>query len=109
LFSGILQAGNTFAVPPNANGAILKTAKPEALRITVGNTVVPQVGPSAKKVTVSLAPADLLKTGAATPSAAQAPSAAPKPRAKAPRPAEAAPPPAAVPAPADTTTTNSGE
>jgi cytoskeletal protein RodZ len=109
LFSGILQAGNTFAVPPNANGAILKTAKPEALRITVGNTVVPQVGPSAKKVTVSLAPADLLKTGAATPAAIQAPSAAPKPRAQAPRPAEAAPPPPAAPAPADTATTNSGE
>jgi cytoskeletal protein RodZ len=109
LFSGILQAGNTFAVPPNANGAILKTAKPEALRITVGNTVVPQVGPSAKKVTVSLAPADLLKTGAATPAAIQAPSAAPKPRAQAPRPAEVAPPPPAAPAPADTATTNSGE
>jgi cytoskeletal protein RodZ len=109
LFSGILQAGNTFAVPPNANGAILKTSKPEALRITVGNTVVPQVGPSAKKVTVSLAPADLLKTGAATPAAIQAPSAAPKPRAQAPRPAEAAPPPPAAPAPADTATTNSGE
>jgi len=61
LYSGILQAGQTFTVPPNAVSPILKTAKAEALKVTVGSTLAPQLGPPAKKVTVSLLPGDLLK------------------------------------------------
>ncbi len=95
LFSGVLQGGQTFTVPPQANAVMLKTAKPEALRIAVDGKVVPQVGPAAKKVTVSLMPADLLKGPAA---AVVTPAPAPAPRASTPR--RRASPPAAAPAPA---------
>ena len=40
---------------------MLKAGKPEALKVTVGTTVAPQVGPAGKVTTVSLLPADLLK------------------------------------------------
>lgn len=104
LFSGVLQAGQTFTVPPQSSGAMLKTAKPEALKITVGGRIAPQVGPPAKKVTVSLAPADLLK-GPAAAESAPAPAAAtpsPTPRRSASPPA---PSPAPAPAPAETPST----
>ena len=104
LFSGVLQAGQNFTVPPQSSGVMLKTAKPEALQISVGGRVVPQVGPPAKKVTVSLAPADLLKGPAAAESAPAPPPAptgrsAPSPRASAP---PTSPPAAAPPQPAET-------
>src|SRR3954454_22187661 len=41
LFSGILQPGQTFNVPPNATAPVLTTGKPEALRITVGSALAP--------------------------------------------------------------------
>jgi cytoskeleton protein RodZ len=67
LFSGTLQPGQTFAVPPTANAPLLKTGKPEALRISVGSAVAPPVGPPATTVRdVSLLPADLMKRGQGT-------------------------------------------
>jgi cytoskeleton protein RodZ len=64
LFSGTLQPGQTFAVPPTASAPLLKTGKPEALRINVGSAVAPPVGPPATTVRdVSLLPADLMKGG----------------------------------------------
>jgi len=104
LFSGVLQAGQTFTVPPQSSGAMLKTAKPEALKITVGGRIAPQVGPPAKKVTVSLTPADLLKGPAAAGSAPApgAPTPTPTPRRSASPPA---PSPAPAPAPAETPST----
>lgn len=104
LFSGVLQAGQTFTVSPQSSGVMLKTAKPEALKITVGGRIAPQVGPPAKKVTVSLAPADLLK-GPAAAESAPAPAAAtpsPTPRRNSSPPA---PSPAPAPAPAETPST----
>ena len=82
LFSGILQPGQTFVVPPTATAPLLKTGKPEALRINVGNAVAPAVGPPATTVRdVSLLAADLMKGGqGATPTpqaAAPAPAATP--------------------------------
>ena len=107
-FSGMLQPGQTFAVPPTATAPLLKTGKPEALRITVGNTVAPPIGPPATTVAdVSLLPADLLKTGQVPPAAAAPPAAAPRsarparPRTATPA-AEAPPPPASAPEPAPT-------
>src|SRR5689334_16922808 len=62
LFSGLLQPGQTFAVPPTATAPVLKTGKPEALKITVGTAVAPPVGPPATTVSnVSLLPADLMR------------------------------------------------
>jgi hypothetical protein len=104
LFSGILQPGQTFTVPPSATAPVLKTGKAEALRITVGTAVAPPVGPPSTTVRdVSLLPADLLRGGqAAAPAPAPQSGAAPRPtqrsRGERPRtsaPAATAPPPAA--------------
>lgn len=117
LFSGQLGAGQSFTVPPTATAPLLKAGKPEALKVTVGTTVAPPVGPAGKVASnVSLLPADLLRAGqqpaAPPPSAAASPPTAPKPRAVAPRPSAPkatapapAPPPAAPPPPPATNTT----
>ena len=110
LFSAMLQPGQTYTVPANATAPMLKTGKPEALKVTVGTSVAPAVGPAATIVSnVSLLPADLLKGPAAAGPAEPPPAAAPQP---APRPrARRAPPPQAAPAPPAETppTTNTGE
>lgn len=108
LFSGMLQPGQTYAVPPTAAAPVLKTGKPEALRITVGNNVAGPVGPPATTVSnVSLLAADLLKTPgapAARPAPPPAAAPAPKPRVRSAAPAAATPPP--PPPAAETTPTN---
>ena len=98
LFSGLLQPGQSYTVPATAAAPVLKTGKPEALRVTVGTAVAPPVGPAATRISdVSLLPADLLRAGAA---AAPAP-AAPAPRPAGNRPAPRSTPPApAAPQPA---------
>lgn len=100
LFQGELAPGQSFAVPPSATAPLLKAGKPEALRVTVGTTVAPPVGPAGKVASnVSLKPADLLRAGQpAPPAASPTPSGgppAPRPRATAPP-----PPPPSVQAPA---------
>jgi hypothetical protein len=115
LYSGQMAPGQTYAVPSTATAPVLKTGKPEALRITVGNSVAPPVGPPATTVAnVSLLPADLMRAGAAQPVAAPpAPKPAPPPATppRRSRPRAAAPAPAAPAAPAETppATTNTGE
>jgi cytoskeletal protein RodZ len=114
LFAGMLQPGQTYAVPTTAVAPVLKTGKPEALRVTVGTSVAPAVGPAATTINdVSLLPADLLKAGqtsVATPPAAPP---APPPRANAaqprrttaaPAPSPSSPPADPAPAPTNTTT-----
>ncbi|MEO6433459.1 MAG: RodZ domain-containing protein [Sphingomicrobium sp.] len=100
-FSGMLNPGTDLPVPATATAPLLKTGKPEALKIMVGATPAPAVGVPGKMVSdISLLPADLLRTGAATPpAAAPAPAAiAPAPRrAPPPAPRRAAPRPAATP------------
>ena len=77
LKQGIMQAGEAFQVPATATAPVVTTAKAEALRINVGNSVAPPIGPAATKITASLLPADLLKTPAPQTSApAPAPTAA---------------------------------
>jgi cytoskeletal protein RodZ len=96
LKQGILAANEAFQVPADAAAPTLATAKPEALRITVGSTVVGPIGAPAKKVTVSLKPDELLRPQPA-PSAAPLPAATRPP----PQPAAARPkPPASTAAPA---------
>jgi cytoskeletal protein RodZ len=109
LFAGTLQPGQSYAVPPTAAAPVLKTGKPEAFRVTVGNTIAPAVGPPATTVNdVSLLPADLLKAGQ-SPAPPQAAAPAPVPRANAAQPrrttAAPAPSPPTEPAPAPTNTT----
>ena len=108
LFSAMLQPGQTYTVPANATAPVLKTGKPEALKITVGTSIAPAVGPAATTVSnVSLLPADLMKGPAAVVPAAPAPAAAPP---VAPRPRARRAPTTAPPPPAETPpTTNTGE
>ena len=75
LFSGELAAGQRFDVPPGAAAPLLRTGKPEALRISVGTADAPAVGPAATTVRdVSLLGPDLMRGGTAA--AASAPAAA---------------------------------
>ena len=110
LFSGMLQPNQTYAVPTTATAPVLKTGKPEALRITVGNQVAPAVGPAATTVSnVSLLGTDLMRAGAAPPGpAATAPAPVqtatrPAPARRRPRAAVPPPAPAEAPPPAPTT------
>lgn len=85
LFSGELQAGQSYTVPTTATAPLLKAGKPEALVVKVGAATAPQVGPAGKVASdVSLRPADLMRGPQASPIAP--PAAAPGP---------VAPPPAA--------------
>lgn len=80
LFMGELAAGQRFDVPPSAKAPLLRTGKPESLRISVGTADAPPVGPAATTVRdVSLLGPDLMKGGAATLAPKAAP-AAPAPR-----------------------------
>lgn len=98
LFSGMLQPGQTYAVPATATAPLLKTGKPEALRVTVGNQVAPPVGPPATTVSkISLLSADLMKVSAAPAKAGTPPPAS--------APASTSAPPPEAPAPV----TNAGE
>ena len=99
LFAGLLQPGQNYTVPATAASPVLKTGKPEALRISVGDRVVGPVGPAATTVSnVSLLPADLLKMGQAAPAAAPpAIVPAPRPAPAARRSRQALPPPAPAP------------
>lgn len=109
LFEGMLQPGQTYAVPATAAAPMLKAGKPEALTVTVGGATAPPVGPPGKVTTVSLAPAALMKGPAAQAPAPQPLAAAPRPRPVQPRqqaPAATATPPAPA---ATTATTNKGE
>lgn len=77
LKGGELATGESFQVPATAAAPTLTTAKPEALRITVGGAVAPPVGEPAKKVTVSLKGDDLMRPRPAAVAAAPAPAATP--------------------------------
>lgn len=100
-FSGMLNPGTNFTVPPSATAPLLKTGKPEALKVMVGTAVAPSIGVPGKMVSdVSLLPADLMRAGAA-PAAAPPPAPAPPPRrASPPVRRRTSPPPTAAPAPA---------
>ncbi len=62
LKQGELAAGQSFEVPANATAPTLSTAKPEALRISIGTADAPAIGTAGTKVdNVSLKAADLMK------------------------------------------------
>lgn len=117
IYTRTLQPGQTYVVPATATAPMLKTGMPEALRVTVGTTVAPPLGPPATTVNVSLLPDDLLKTGqsaAAAPPPPAPPPTAPAPKPRRPRataraPAPTTPPAPPPPPPTTVTTTNTGE
>jgi hypothetical protein len=76
LFSGVLAAGQSFEVPATATAPVLRTGRPQSIRIAVGTADAPPVGqPDTTVSNVSLAPADLLRGPAATPAPSTPPAA----------------------------------
>ena len=74
LFMGQLATGQRYDVPATSAAPLLKTGKPEALRISVGTADAPTVGPPATTVRdVSLLAADLMKGPAPSTQPAAAP------------------------------------
>lgn len=56
-----LQPGETYQVPATATRPMLRVGAPESLRVTVGQTVIPQLGPSGQPIgDVSLRPEELV-------------------------------------------------
>lgn len=113
-FSGILSPGQPYTVPATAAAPLLKTGKPEALRVTVGSTAAPPVGPVATTISdVSLLPQDLLKAGQAPAARPPAPAPAParvRPTRRTTRPSSTAPPAEpAAPAPAPVPANSDGQ
>ena len=61
LYMGTLKAGESYQVPPGARAPRIRTARANVLRVTVGATQVPPLGPPETTIAnVSLAPADLI-------------------------------------------------
>lgn len=82
LFEGEMAPGQTFTVPATATAPLLRVGAPQALRVSVGPTVVPPVGPAGRVTSnVSLRPADLLRPrpAAGTPPNAASAASSPSP------------------------------
>lgn len=70
LFQAEMATGQSYEVPATATAPVLRTGRPQSIRIAVGTADAPPVGPADTTVSnVSLAPADLLRGPAATPAA----------------------------------------
>ena len=67
LFERVLGAGESYRVPPTATAPLLRTGKPESLKITVGSATAPSVGAPATTISdVSLLGPDLMRAGEPT-------------------------------------------
>ena len=74
-----LAAGESLQIPATAARPMLRVGAPEALRITVGQTVIPQLGPAGSPVgNVSARPEDLVARAQGQPPAAALAPAAPQ-------------------------------
>jgi hypothetical protein len=71
LYENTLKAGDRFEVPATARQPQILTGRPDALRVTVGQTAIPQLGQAERTISdVSLLPADLLARAQTPPVAA---------------------------------------
>lgn len=62
LFQGILQAGERYQVPADAQDPVIRTGRPQVLRVNIGQRDVGTLAPTEQTVSgVSLRPADLLQ------------------------------------------------
>jgi cytoskeletal protein RodZ len=74
LFQGELGAGQSYEVPATATAPVLRTGRPQSIRISVGTADAPPVGAPDRTVSnVSLLGPDLMRGPAATPAAPSAP------------------------------------
>jgi cytoskeletal protein RodZ len=63
-----MAAGETFQVPAGLQQPTLRVGKPEAVQISVGQTQIPQIGPSGRPIgNVSLRPEDLVARASGAP------------------------------------------
>ncbi len=80
LLEKIMAPGERYVVPSTAQRPLILTGRPNVLRVTVGSTEIPPLGPAERTISdVSLAPADLVARigtapGATPPAAGAAPS-----------------------------------
>jgi cytoskeleton protein RodZ len=80
LFQGILQPGQRFDVPSTAQRPIVRTGRPQLLRLSVGGTEVGAIEPVERTVSnISLLPEEVLARGAGRAQPAQ-PAPAPAPQ-----------------------------
>jgi transcriptional regulator with XRE-family HTH domain len=79
LYEGLIKAGQRYEVPPTARAPQILTGRPDALRVTVGQTEIPPLGPPQRTIAdVSLLPQDLLgRLSGTAPAAPPAPAASP--------------------------------
>jgi cytoskeletal protein RodZ len=109
LFQGMMKAGQTWQVPATAQAPEIRTGRPNVLKINVGSTTIPPLGPPEKMIkNVSLRPADLIARAQGNPPPTAAPAPAPAhheaTRHRRPPPAPVpVTPPGAVPPPAAST------
>lgn len=74
LFQGELASGQSYEVPATATAPVLRTGRPQSIRISVGTADAPAVGAPDRTVSnVSLLGPDLMRGPAATPAAPAAP------------------------------------
>jgi cytoskeleton protein RodZ len=82
IYQGLLKAGQSYQVPATAQAPQIRTGRANVLRVTVGSTAIPPLGPPEKMIKdVSLRPADLVARLQANPAPAGAAPAAPAPAA----------------------------
>jgi cytoskeletal protein RodZ len=68
LFEGIMQPGQRFEIPATAQAPQIRTGRPQAIRVTVGNTQIPPLGQPEQTISdVSLRAADLTARAGAAP------------------------------------------
>ena len=85
LFQGTLSAGQTYQVPAGARAPQIRTGRANALRVTVGQTVIPPLGPPERTISnVSLRAEDLVARAQGQPPGAAAPAPAAPPAGPAP-------------------------
>jgi cytoskeletal protein RodZ len=76
LFQGELGSGQSYEVPATATAPVLRTGRPQSIRISVGTADAPAVGAPDRTVSnVSLLGPDLMRGAGATPAAPAAPAA----------------------------------
>jgi cytoskeletal protein RodZ len=76
LYEGILKAGDRYEVPAGATAPRIRTSRAQALRVTVGGSEVPPLGPPERLISdISLRAADLAARAGGQPAPAPAPAA----------------------------------
>ncbi|NBU83721.1 MAG: helix-turn-helix domain-containing protein [Sphingomonadaceae bacterium] len=77
LFQGIIKKGESYAVPPEANGPMIRTGRADQIAVTIGGVSVPPLGPANQ--TLSNVPVNAAALAARPSAPAPEPTVAPAP------------------------------